>query len=67
MAEHCKGSAAMRHVVLLLTGGEPFIRPDFEEIYRRCRELGIIVSINTNGTMLGENRSNCSENSRRRG
>ena len=39
---------------LLLTGGEPFIRPDFEEIYRRCRELGIIVSINTNGTMLGE-------------
>lgn len=54
MAEHCKGSAAMRHVVLLLTGGEPFIRPDFEEIYRRCRELGIIVSINTNGTMLGE-------------
>lgn len=39
---------------LLLTGGEPFIRPDFEEIYRRCRELGIIVSINTNGTMIGE-------------
>lgn len=39
---------------LLLTGGEPLIRPDFEEIYRRCRELGIIVSINTNGTLLGE-------------
>ena len=37
---------------LLLTGGEPFIRPDFFEIYEGLRELGIQISINTNATMI---------------
>lgn len=39
-------------LLLLLTGGEPLIRPDFREIYTGCRKLGILLSINTNGTMI---------------
>ena len=41
-------------LLLLLTGGEPFIRPDFPEIYKACRGMGFIVSINSNGTLIGE-------------
>lgn len=36
----------------LLTGGEPFIRPDFMEIYRYAAHKGLLVTIFTNGTLL---------------
>lgn len=39
-------------VFALLTGGEPFLRPDFFEIYHAMKELGLLVSINSNGSML---------------
>lgn len=39
-------------LLLLLTGGEPFLRPDFKEIYTGCKKLGLLISINTNGTMI---------------
>ena len=39
-------------LLLLLTGGEPFLRPDFREIYSGCKKLGLLISINTNGTMI---------------
>ena len=39
-------------LTLLLTGGEPLLRPDFAEIYRRCRELGMLVSVNTNAALM---------------
>lgn len=39
-------------LLLLLTGGEPFLRPDFREIYTGCRKLGLLMSINSNGTMI---------------
>lgn len=39
-------------LLLLLTGGEPFLRSDFKEIYSGVRNLGMLVSINTNATML---------------
>lgn len=39
---------------LLLTGGEPFLRPDFSQIYEAMYQLGLSISINTNGTMLSE-------------
>ncbi len=39
-------------VFALLTGGEPFVREDFFEIYRAMKEMGILVSINSNGSML---------------
>ena len=37
---------------LLLTGGEPFLRPDFAEIYTELRKLGLLISINTNASLL---------------
>lgn len=39
-------------VFALLTGGEPLMRRDFFEIYDGMREMGILVSINSNGSML---------------
>lgn len=39
---------------LLLTGGEPFLRKDFREIYTGLKKLGLFLSINTNGTMIDE-------------
>ncbi len=41
-------------VFLLLTGGEPFLRPDFPEIYQALAEMGLSISINTNGSLLNE-------------
>jgi radical SAM protein with 4Fe4S-binding SPASM domain len=39
-------------VYLLLTGGEPLLRPDFKEIYAYARKKGLIVSLFTNGTLI---------------
>lgn len=39
-------------VFALLTGGEPFVRKDFFEIYDAMKAMGIMVSINSNGSML---------------
>lgn len=39
---------------LLLTGGEPFLYPDFDKVYEGLRKMGIIVTINTNGTLITE-------------
>lgn len=42
-------------VFLLLTGGEPLLHPEFAAIYEGLRNLGICVTINTNGTMITKN------------
>lgn len=39
---------------LLLTGGEPLIYPGFKEVYLGLKEMGMILTINTNGTLLDE-------------
>lgn len=39
---------------LLLTGGEPFLWPDFWELYEKLIEMGFLVSINSNGTLINE-------------
>lgn len=40
----------------LLTGGEPLVRKDFFEIYGAMKEMGLLVSVNSNGsTLQGEN------------
>lgn len=39
---------------LLLTGGEPFLRKDFREIYTELKKLGLMISINTNATLIDE-------------
>ena len=41
-------------IFLLLTGGEPLIRPDFPQIYEGLAKLGLSLSLNTNGTLLSE-------------
>ena len=37
---------------LLFTGGEPFLRPDFPEIYMQAKRKGLLITIFTNGTLL---------------
>ena len=37
---------------LLLTGGEPLLREDFEEIYCGLNRMGLALSVNTNGSLL---------------
>ena len=37
---------------LLLTGGEPMTHPQFKEIYRSLHRMGLMMSINTNGTLI---------------
>lgn len=51
LARSCRDEGML---LLLLTGGEPLLRPDFRKIYTGCRRLGLMVSINTNGTLLDE-------------
>ena len=39
-------------VFVLLTGGEPLMHKDFKEIYKGMKRLGLLISINTNGSMF---------------
>lgn len=39
---------------LLLTGGEPLLFQDFKKLYLGLRNLGMIITINTNATLLDE-------------
>ena len=39
---------------LLLTGGEPFLHPEFRQILEGLHRMGLIISINSNGTMITE-------------
>jgi radical SAM protein with 4Fe4S-binding SPASM domain len=36
----------------LLTGGEPFIRPDFLDIYTYAKNKGLLITLFTNGTLI---------------
>ncbi|THF65593.1 heme d1 biosynthesis radical SAM protein NirJ [Pseudothauera nasutitermitis] len=39
--------------VLILSGGEPLLRPDIFDIGRRAKEMGFYVGLSTNGTLIG--------------
>ncbi|MCD7819128.1 MAG: radical SAM protein [Lachnospiraceae bacterium] len=39
---------------LLLTGGEPLLYPEFKRLYVGLSKMGIILSVNTNGTLIDE-------------
>lgn len=39
---------------LLLTGGEPLLREDFNEIYAAIAKMGFVISVNTNLSLLTE-------------
>lgn len=51
LAKACKDAGML---FLLLTGGEPFLYPGFRELYTQLHEMGIVLYINTNGTMIDE-------------
>lgn len=39
---------------LLLTGGEPLLWPDFWTLYDELTDMGFLISINTNGSLIDE-------------
>ncbi len=41
--------------VLILSGGEPLLRPDIYEIAHRAKEMGFYTALSTNGTLINEN------------
>lgn len=45
--------AELGTIKLTLTGGEPLLRRDFEEIYRHAHGKGILVVVYTNATLIG--------------
>ncbi len=51
LAEQAKNAGTL---FLLLTGGEPFLRTDFEELYTAFSKMGFLISINTNGSLAKE-------------
>ena len=44
---------------ILLTGGEPLLYPHFDLLYKKLRQMGFIITINTNGTLLTEETIQC--------
>lgn len=51
LARECKENGML---FLLLTGGEPFFRKDFQYIYEEISKMGFILTINSNGTLIDE-------------
>ena len=49
-----KETRAAGMLYLLLTGGEPFLHPQFREIMEQLHKMGFLISVNTNGTLINE-------------
>ncbi|MFO1417474.1 MAG: heme d1 biosynthesis radical SAM protein NirJ [Methylotetracoccus sp.] len=45
---------AFRVPVLILSGGEPLLRPDIFQIARRAKGMGFYVGLSSNGTLIDE-------------
>ncbi len=45
---------AFRVPVLILSGGEPLLRPDIFDISQRAKSMGFYVGLSTNGTLITE-------------
>ena len=43
-----------RMLYLLLTGGEPLLWPDFWPLYEQLHDMGFVISINTNGSLIDQ-------------
>ncbi len=41
-------------LLLLLTGGEPFLLENFKSLYTELSQMGFLITINSNGTMIDE-------------
>lgn len=46
-------------IYLLLTGGEPLLRPDFLQIYTGLIRMGLRISVNTNGSLITPQIAEC--------
>lgn len=51
LAEQMKDAGTL---FLLLTGGEPLLFPQFKELYKELQNMGMILTINSNGTLINE-------------
>ena len=49
-------AAEQGYQVLALSGGEPLVYPDLLEVVRTAKDLGFLVSITTNGTLVDQRR-----------
>lgn len=49
----------LRPLWLVLTGGEPFLRDDFIDIYTHAKKLGFLIVIFSNGTLIREDVIKC--------
>jgi heme d1 biosynthesis radical SAM protein NirJ len=47
--------AAFDVPVLILSGGEPLMRPDIFDISRRAKDMGFYVGLSSNGTLIDRN------------
>ena len=47
-------AAALGAVWCLITGGEPLLRKDFFDVYRALHRRGLLLSLFTNATLVGE-------------
>lgn len=47
-----KDAAEAGTLNLLITGGEPLLRDDFAEIYTALANMGFVISLNTNATLM---------------
>lgn len=45
---------AFRVPALILSGGEPLLRPDIHKIAERAKSMGFYTALSTNGTLIGE-------------
>lgn len=45
---------AFRVPVLILSGGEPLLRPDIFDVSRRAKQMGFYVGLSTNGALIDE-------------
>jgi MoaA/NifB/PqqE/SkfB family radical SAM enzyme len=46
--------AEMGALFLLMTGGDPLLRKDFPALYAHAKQLGMLVTVFTNGTLIDE-------------
>ena len=51
VAEEMKDTGTL---FLLITGGEPLLYPDFKQLYLKMKDMGFVITINTNGTLIDE-------------
>ncbi len=53
--EIARQAKAMGTLEITLTGGEPFVHPDFWKIYSELNKMGFLITILSNGSLIDEN------------